>query len=63
MAQHADERIGDDEFCRERRLPNGWTLNAKEELMYYRIFRDHFGDFADLSWMGRTKGAPSVAVS
>ena len=50
-------------FCRERRLPNGWMLNTKEELMYYRIFRDHFGDLADLSWMGRTKGAPSAAVS
>jgi len=63
LAQHADEKIGDDEFCRARHLPNGWTLNTKEELMYYRIFREHFGDLADLSWMGRTKGAPRVAVS
>jgi len=63
MAQHADERIGDDEFRRERRLPNGWILNTREELMYCRIFREHFGDLADLSWMGRTKGAPSIDVS
>jgi hypothetical protein len=31
--------------------------------MYYRVFREHFDDVADLSWMGRTKGAPSVVVS
>ena len=48
----------DDEFRRERTLPNGWVLNTKEELMYYRIFRAQFGELSDLSWMGRTKGAP-----
>jgi len=58
LAQYADERIGDDEFLRERTLPNGWLLNSKEELMYYRLFREHFGDLDDLSWVGRTKGAP-----
>ena len=63
MAQHADEKIGDNAFGRERHLPNGWTLNTKEELMYYRHFKEHFGRLEDLSWMGRTKGAPSVAVS
>ena len=33
-------------------------INSKEELMYYRIFKNHFGDLEDLSWVGRTKGAP-----
>ena len=28
--------------------------------MYYRIFREHFGDLNNLDWMGRTKGAPEV---
>jgi hypothetical protein len=27
-----------EEFRRERSLPNGWVLNTKEELMYYRVF-------------------------
>jgi hypothetical protein len=27
-------------------------------LMYYRIFKEHFGELAQLDWMGRTKGAP-----
>jgi asparagine synthase (glutamine-hydrolysing) len=58
LAQHADQKIGDADFERERNLPNGLCLNTKEELFYYRIFREHFGEFDDLSWMGRTKGSP-----
>ena len=57
LAAHALEKITDAEFHRERALPNGWKLNSKEELMYYRVFKEHFGDL-DLDWMGRTKGAP-----
>jgi asparagine synthase (glutamine-hydrolysing) len=55
LAEHAEQRITDADFRREQRLPNGWTIASKEELMYYRIFRDHFGDLEDLDWMGRTK--------
>jgi asparagine synthase (glutamine-hydrolysing) len=58
LAEHAENRISDADFARERTLPNRWVLNTKEELMYYRIFRGYFGDLHDLSWMGRTKGAP-----
>jgi len=58
ISEHADRIISDSEFSRERKLPNGWVINTKEELMYYRIFREHFGELEDLSWMGRTKGAP-----
>jgi asparagine synthase (glutamine-hydrolysing) len=58
LSYYADETISDQAFTRERSLPNGWRLNTKEELMYYRIFRDHFGQFDDLAWMGRTKRAP-----
>jgi asparagine synthase (glutamine-hydrolysing) len=61
LLRHAEERVSDDDFIRERRLPNGWTINTKEELLYYRVFRETFGAASDLSWMGRTKGAPRVA--
>ena len=61
LAAYAEERISSGDFHRERRLPNGWELNSKEELMYYRIFREHFGDLDELSWMGRTKGASRAA--
>jgi len=58
LARHAEEKITEVDFARERGLPDGGRLNTKEELMYYRIFKEHFGEFDDLSWVGRTKGAP-----
>jgi len=61
LSQYADQRITEGDFRRERALPNGWILNTKEELFYYRIFAEHFGGLEDLSWMGRTKGAPRRA--
>ena len=58
LARYADERISADDFKRERQLPDGSRLNSKEELLYYRIFREHFGELSDLTWLGRTKGTP-----
>jgi asparagine synthase (glutamine-hydrolysing) len=58
LAEYAETRISDRDFAAERQLPNGWQLRSKEELMHYRIFREHFGALEDLDWMGRTKGAP-----
>ncbi len=63
FARHAEQRITDNEFMRERTLSNGWTINSKEELLYYRIFKYHFGNLPNLSWMGRTKGAPCQAMA
>jgi asparagine synthase (glutamine-hydrolysing) len=60
VACHADTQVTDADFKRERKLENGWLIRTKEELRYYRIFREHCGEFADLSWMGRTKGAPQT---
>lgn len=58
LAQYAESKISDADFARERYLPNGWLLNTKEELLYYRIFSEHYGEATNLSWMGRTKGSP-----
>lgn len=58
LEQFAAEKIPLQSFIRERLLPNGWVLNSPEELMYYRIFKEHFGEMENLSWMGRTKTAP-----
>lgn len=58
LAEHAEKIITDAEFQSERILSNGWQISSKEELMYYRVFREHFGELENLSWMGRTKGAP-----
>jgi asparagine synthase (glutamine-hydrolysing) len=59
LACHAEERITDSDFRAEQTLPNRWQLNSKEELLYYRLFREFFGEMDDLAWMGRTKGAAS----
>ncbi|MBN2256835.1 MAG: hypothetical protein JW704_03300 [Anaerolineaceae bacterium] len=58
IAQYADEMISDQDFAREKHIKSGERLNTKEELLYYRIFCDYFGYMGNLSWMGRTKGAP-----
>jgi asparagine synthase (glutamine-hydrolysing) len=56
LARYADEHLNMIEFQQEQRLPNGWLLNSKEELLYYRIFKKHFGTIENLDWMGRTQG-------
>jgi len=56
LAGYASEKVSDSDFKAEKHLKNGWILNSKEELLYYRIFKDHFGEPGNLSWMGRSKG-------
>jgi asparagine synthase (glutamine-hydrolysing) len=58
LSDYAENQVSDNDFASQRKLNNGEILNTKEELMYYRIFKEQFGEFEDLSWMGRTKGAP-----
>ncbi len=60
LAERAEKSITDEDFRRERTLPNGVVLRTKEEMMYYRIFKEVLGEFDDLTWMGRTKGAPEA---
>lgn len=58
---YATGLISDSDFQNEKTIKCGWELNSKEELMYYRIFKEHFGEMENLDWMGRTKGvAPSM---
>jgi len=58
ISGYADKHITDNDFRQERRLYNNWLINTKEELYFYKIFKDHFGPDLRLSWMGRTKGSP-----
>jgi asparagine synthase (glutamine-hydrolysing) len=60
MLEYAEDKITDDDFRRERILMNGWQLKSKEELLYYRFFKEYFGDLEELSWMGRTKRVPAI---
>ena len=58
ISNYADGQITDKSFYHERKLPDGGIINTKEELLYYRIFKDCFGRDIDLSWMGRTGRSP-----
>jgi len=60
LATHAQEVISDTEFESERVLSDGSRLTTKEELFYYRIFREQFGAAISPALVGRTKGAPAV---
>ncbi len=58
LAGYAEQSISDRDFTAEQQLSNGWILRSKEELLYYRIFKENFGELEDYSWMGRTKKIP-----
>ena len=58
LKDHAEETISDADFGAQRGLPDGAVLNTKEELMYYRVFREQFGELDERAFVGRTKGAP-----
>lgn len=55
LFKYAEGLIPDSEFQKEKNIKCGWELNSKEELMYYRLFKEHFGELDNLDWMGRTK--------
>jgi asparagine synthase (glutamine-hydrolysing) len=58
LSDHAEMSITDADFRAERTLPDGGMLNTKEEVMYYRVFCEHFGVDGAYEVVGRTKGAP-----
>jgi hypothetical protein len=60
MAGHAHRTISDRDFERHRRLLSIGNLNSKEELFYYRISSEQFGDKFDPALVGRTKAVPVV---
>ncbi len=42
LARFAETQISDEEFMRAREVDEGITLRSKEELFYYRIFREQY---------------------
>lgn len=55
ISDYAKKIISDYDFNKEKILENGWELNNKEELFYYKIFKEYFGSCNNFDWMGRTK--------
>jgi asparagine synthase (glutamine-hydrolysing) len=60
LSDYADKNVRDSDFRSERIVRADLKLNTKEELLYYRHFKEYFGSLPDLEWMGRTKGAPEA---
>ncbi|MGQ9477333.1 MAG: asparagine synthase-related protein [Candidatus Bipolaricaulia bacterium] len=54
LAEVAEARIPDEEFLQEREIAPGFALNSKEELLYWRIFREQFPHRTLLRCLGRT---------
>jgi asparagine synthase (glutamine-hydrolysing) len=55
IEEHANEAISDEEFEQERDLSKDFRVRSKEELLYYRIFKQFFGDKVPLVEIGRTQ--------
>jgi len=55
LTNFAEQEISDEMFDAERDLGKEGQLHSKEELMYYRIFREYFGDSIPLTEVGRTQ--------
>jgi asparagine synthase (glutamine-hydrolysing) len=54
-----EDEISDVEFESERRGLEGINISSKEELYYFRIFRDFFGGDVDIAAIGRWEGGLS----
>jgi asparagine synthase (glutamine-hydrolysing) len=59
LAERAEELVSDSDYRNEQQLADGSILRSKEELLYYRIFRECFSSIQDLSFVGRTKEVSS----
>ena len=55
LDDYASREISDEVFQSEAKLGNGFHLHSKEELLYYRLFKTHFGDRVPIREVGRTQ--------
>ncbi len=55
LAAHANQMISDSDFVRAQEDMSTLGLRSKEELLYYNIFRDHYGDCIPSKVIGRTR--------
>jgi hypothetical protein len=55
LAEHANRRISDEEFGKNRVVDGGVELRSKEEMLYFQIFQDAYGSELDAKTVGRTR--------
>ncbi len=54
LQRYAEENISDEEFFKEKYISQDFQLRSKEELLYYRIFKEFFPHDSILDTIGRT---------
>jgi asparagine synthase (glutamine-hydrolysing) len=55
LVDFAETTISDNEYAAERDLWGSSQLHSKEELLYYRIFKQHFGNHVPYREIGRMR--------
>jgi asparagine synthase (glutamine-hydrolysing) len=55
LARFAEGEIADSEFRNEREIARDWFLRSKEELLYYRLFRQMYPQEELLHLIGRSR--------
>ncbi len=63
LADYVENEISDNEFKYEKKVDGNITLRSKEELLYYRIFKDNFGDLVSSQTVGRTRSITRDEIS
>ncbi|WP_325224675.1 asparagine synthase-related protein [Schnuerera sp.] len=55
LKEFAEQMISDEEFEHQKYLEDGFILRSKEELYYYKIFKEYFPHKSILDTIGRTR--------
>lgn len=61
LAEYAEQQISDSDFHSERQPFHHLTLQSKEELLYYRIFREYYDTEEAVMAVGRWEGMEYAA--
>lgn len=59
LKKKAEDLVTDYAFARERVASRQLILRSKEEVLYFRIFKEHFGNANNFVWVGRIKQTPN----
>jgi asparagine synthase (glutamine-hydrolysing) len=54
LADYLGKRVTDHDFRTEKKLENGWEITTREELYYYRLFREYFPSPEHFAWIPKT---------
>ncbi|HLV10569.1 MAG TPA: asparagine synthase-related protein, partial [Halanaerobiales bacterium] len=55
IKQYIEETISDEEYRKDKKIADDFVLRSKEELYYYRIFKNNYPQSSILKTIGRTR--------